>query len=147
MVHGYIDAWEDYFEENAAIIASLPEEDTWPYLTRDLFAVPQQKHSYNGQIISFGTMYSGVEGDWEQWLSKFDSVLRRMYWDDAHVYLQSEVWGAYHYVWGAYHYVWEIIIPPEAAEEGLQLPLQEWKFSGGPRSGLRAAYKPEVPNS
>ena len=139
IVHGYIHAWEDFFEENAEIIARLPEEDTWPWLTRDLFVVPQRTHSYSRQIISFGTMYDGVEGEWEAWLTKFERLLRRMYWDDAHVYLKTELWGDY-------HYVWEIIIPPEVAEEGLEGPLQDWTFSGGPRSGLRAAYKPEVPH-
>jgi hypothetical protein len=140
IVHGYIHAWEDFSEENAAVIATLPEEDSWPYLTRDLFVVPQQKHSYIGQIISFGAAYNGVEGEWEEWLTKFERLLRSLYWDEAHVYLQTELWGSY-------HYVWEISVPPEAAEEGIPSPLQHWTFSGGPRSGLRAAYTADKPNS
>jgi hypothetical protein len=140
IVHGYINANEAFFEENTAVIAALPEEDSWPHLTRDLFVVPQKKHSYDGQIISFGTMYNGVETEWEQWLTKFERLLRSLYWDDAHVYLQTELWGSY-------HYVWKIIYPSEGTEEGFQLPLQQWTFSGGPRSGLRAAYKPDGPNS
>lgn len=129
-LHGYIIGDYNYAQANRDCIANLPANDTWPYLTRDLFAVPAKEHSYDGQLISFGTAYNGVETNWEAWLSKFEALLRSMYWLEAHVYLQTEIWGAYHYVWKSTTSV-------EISRDGLELPVQRWTFSGGPRTGLR----------
>jgi hypothetical protein len=85
--------------ENRASIDALPADDTWPYLTRDLFAVPSQKHSYYEQLITFGTIYNGVERAWEGWLGKFEALLQTMYWYEARVHLETDSWGTYHYVW------------------------------------------------
>jgi hypothetical protein len=99
VVHGYINGPGDYADENRASIAALPADDTWPYLTRDLFAVPSQKHSYYEQLITFGTIYNGVERAWEGWLGKFEALLQTMYWYEARVHLETDSWGTYHYVW------------------------------------------------
>lgn len=129
-VHGYILGDGDYAEHNRARIAALPENDTWPYLTRDLFAIPRPEHSYESHLISFGTVYNGVESAWEAWLGKFEALLRTLYWSDAHVYLQTELWGSH-------HYVWKSVRSAEEVNEGISGPVHTWAFSGGPRTGLR----------
>ena len=127
-VFGYILGRDDFAKENEARIAALPEHDTRPEITRDMFAVPTREHSYLSQLISFGRSYNGVENHWEAWLTKFEALLRGMYWDEAHVYLKTELWGSFHYVW--------------TPKPDTPLPNQEWTFSGGPRSGIRDTYRP-----
>jgi hypothetical protein len=133
-VYGYIYALGGHDGENAARIAALPETDTWPYLTRDLFAVPNRQHIYWDQLITFGSLYNGVERAWETWLSKFEALLRTMDWDEAHVFLETELWGSYHYVWEPLPY-------DDQPDKSAPLPIQRWKFSGGPRSNIREAYR------
>jgi hypothetical protein len=127
VVHGYIFGMGTNVSENVASIAALPEHDTRPYLTRDMFALPHMDHSYWDQLIAFGLVYNRVELWWEAWLEKFEALLRTMYWDEAHVYLQTDLWGSYHYVWTP--------LPIEMSG-----PVQQWTFSGGPRTGLGQTY-------
>jgi hypothetical protein len=87
-VYGHISGCGDP-EESRAVINTLPEQDSWPYLTRDLFAIPTREHSYFDHLITFGTVYNGVERAWEEWLTKFESLLQRLDWGEAHVYLVS----------------------------------------------------------
>ena len=128
IVHGYIYGRGEYANEHATAIAALPEQDARPYLTRDMFALPSLKHSYYDQLISFGLVYNRVEGCWPQWLEKFEALLRAMHWDVAHVYLETDLWGSYHFVW------------ERSSEEAGDPPGEEWKFTGGPRSGLDEKY-------
>jgi hypothetical protein len=133
VVHGYINGPGDYADENRASIDALPADDTWPYLTRDLFAVPSEKHSYYEQLITFGTIYNGVERAWKEWLGKFEALLRTMYWYETHVHLETDYWGTYHYVWTS--------LTPIGVKRGApESPVQQWTFSGGPRSGIRESY-------
>ena len=138
---GYINCDEDFFEENRESINALSADDTWPYLTRDLFAAPNSEHSYDGQLITFGTIYNGVERVWEEWLNKFEKLLRTMHWSDAHVYLQTE-W------WGNYHYTWQFLIPNTASlmEDTTSPSSDHWDFFGGPRTRLRELYQDDKPN-
>ena len=123
LVYGYIYGLGEHAQANAERIAALPEHDSRPYLTRDTFAVPRMDHSYWDQLITFGLVYNRAELRWEAWLDKFEALLRTMYWDEAHVYLQTELWGSYHYVW-----------TPQSEATG-DRPVQQWTFSGGPRPG------------
>src|SRR5689334_13579512 len=127
LVYGYIYGLGTHAQDNAERIAVLPEQDCRPYLTRDTFAVRNMEHRYWDQLITFGLVYNRVELFWETWLDKFEALLRTMYWDEAHVYLQTDLWGSYHYVWSPL---------PEVGD----LPVQQWTFSGGPRTGLGETY-------
>lgn len=135
VVHGYIDCDDD--ERNRARIAALPEHDTWPFLTRDLFTFPAHEHAYWEQVISFGAMYNGVERAWDVWLGKFEALLRTLDWHEAHVYLETELWGAYHYVWKP---VPDSEDKPVEGSEPAE-PKPEWVFSGGPRSNIRERWE------
>jgi hypothetical protein len=70
-----------------------------------------------------------VEIAWETWLSKFEALLRTLYWNGAHVYLHTECWGSFHYRW----------VPSSDIEPNA--PPQIWTFSGGPRTGIRDEYR------
>lgn len=135
IVHGYIYG-SGNAEGNRALINALPEQDTWPYLTRDLFAIPTLSHAYLDHLITFGTVYNGVERAWERWLEKFESLLLTLDWDEAQVYLETEQWGSY-------QYRWKRTYTEVAQENGDIMPMLGWEFFGGPRTGIRDAYAPQ----
>ena len=86
-------------ELNRQRIAALPETDSWPYLTRDMFALPREEHNYGTQVIPFAASYNQVERAWEQWLTKFEALLSMMYLDAAYVHLHTQFRGKYSYTW------------------------------------------------
>jgi hypothetical protein len=110
-----------YYRMNAELIAALPETDEWPYLTRDLFAVPRDEHMFATQVVTFGASYNLVEWVWDVWLAKFEGLLRQMYWDAVHVHLRTELVGNHHYQW----------VPTGVGD--LPGPVTVWEFTGGPR--------------
>lgn len=112
---------------NAERIAALPETDSWPYLTRDMFALPRKEHNYETQMIPFAATYNQVERVWEQWLTKFESLLNSMYLDAAYVHLNTQFRGRYSYTWEP---LGEHIDVPASGD--LPPPFR-LIFSGGPR--------------
>lgn len=135
IVHGYIYGRGDP-EDSRAVINALPEQDSSPYLTRDLLAIPTREHSSWDHLITFGTIHNGVETAWSEWLDKFEALLERLDWDDAHVYLETELWGSY-------HYRWKRTYTEVPQEDGDVMPVYGVEFSGGPRTGIRDSYAPQ----
>jgi hypothetical protein len=119
-----------YFNKaNRHVLSSLSNTDTWPFLTRDLFALANDEHIYRTQIITFGTSYKMIERSWGEWLAKFEELLRKLFWIKCDVYLQTEIVGDFHYQW--------VVLESEIeriSNESLPLsPIQAWNFGGGPR--------------
>lgn len=116
--------------QNLQAISALPEEDTWPFLSRSMFSSSRNsiQTTYKSQIIHFGASFKEIEWAWEEWLMKFEALLRKMYWDEVHLHLISEAWNA-----SSFHYIWkdddEKAIYPDHAD-----PVDRWTFSGGPRT-------------
>ena len=140
-LHGYILAPAESAESNAARIAALADNDSWPYLTADLFAVPRIEHTYNDQLFTFGTVYKNLELDsgWAAWRTKFEALLRTMCWYEAHVHLDIESFGRCHFVWK--QDVWrlsdyDVHADPKGAfaalREAMRKPVDRWTFAGGP---------------
>lgn len=94
---------------NAAALAALYEDDSFPHLSRSMFAYPDdslERGTYQTQIIHFAASYQAVEYHWEQWMAKFEALLKQMYWVSATVYLETELSGKHTFQWacnGAYH--------------------------------------------
>jgi hypothetical protein len=40
-----------------------------------------------------------VETRWAAWREQFEALLRTLYWDEAEVWLQTDLWGSYHCTW------------------------------------------------
>lgn len=113
---------------NREMIASLPEEDDWPFLTRGMFAVPDDSRqgTYRTQVIHFGASLKEVEDDWAAWLSKFEALLRRLFWVSAKLHLEAERGGSHTYQW---------VAEPDQIDRWLgepPLPVARWTFAGGP---------------
>lgn len=114
---------------NRAVINTLPKTDQWPFFTRSMFSYPGNdvvSGRYRRQIIHFGASLKQVESDWEEWLSKFESLLKRLYWQEAKLHLETELVGNHTYIWvgkfdmtNPYYQVYA--------------PTTEWTFEGGPR--------------
>ena len=138
IVYGYIQGAEWMHADlhrlhrlNRQVIAALPENDTFPYLTRAMFAIPgEEPHqgTYRSQIIHFAASMKEVEQHWKEWLEKFEGLLRKLYWFNAVVQLRAEVLGDVDYEWTVdanqiVHYLNDNPKPPT-----------QWFFDGGPRS-------------
>lgn len=78
---------------NQAIVLALPEHDTWPFLTRPMFAfagTTVEGGRYRSQIIHFGATLKAVEWEWDAWLEKFERLLTQLFWHDVYLHLRTE---------------------------------------------------------
>jgi hypothetical protein len=84
--------------------------------------------TFRGRVIHFGGSFSKLYLNWPEWLEKFESLLRRLYWEHAVVVLVTELIGHHTYRWDATLKATELFSakPP--------VPVGDWEFSGGPRS-------------
>lgn len=116
---------------NLQAIATLPEEDTWPFLSRFMFSSSTNslQTTYKSQIIHFGASFKQIEWDWEEWLTKFEALLRRMYWDEVHLHLLAEGLN-----FSSIHYCWKDEEEEKAIYPDHPHPVARWIFSGGPRT-------------
>jgi len=113
---------------NAAVVADLPVEDEWPFLVRGMFALPERwpLGTYRTRVIHFGASLKDDPHDptfWDGWLSKFEAVLRRLYWWSAELHLRPESGPNRVYEW----------LPTTAAINRAcgdpPQPVQEWERS------------------
>ena len=117
---------QDSCRHNRQTIAALPEADGWPFLCREMFSVPgadTMGGQYQTQVIHFGMSYRAVEYEWEQWLKKFEALLRSMYWVSAVVHLETAFAGHHTFVWES----------PDLCHEPSDSPLKvrcEWAREG-----------------
>jgi hypothetical protein len=110
---------------NRTAIRTLPEDDHYPKLTRNMFGITAMDYPepglYKYQMIHFGaSMKDGAEF-WDIWLRKFERLLGRMFWDKAELRLDLGGQIAGHDQ-EQFDYIWE-----KSAEGG------EIQFGGGPR--------------
>ena len=99
------------WHHNRRVIRSLPSQDDWPFLTRHMFSASPMFGSrcdaarttatYRGPVVYFGGSFSSIYTQWQEWLEKFEALLRRMYWEHAVVILVTEWMGQHVYRWDA----------------------------------------------
>jgi hypothetical protein len=71
-------------------------------LTQDMFSVsPMQMNGEYASVnvIHFAMSYYGVEYEWSEWMSRFESLLESMYWQSAVVHLETELSGLHTFKW------------------------------------------------
>ncbi|MFT3824218.1 MAG: hypothetical protein QM731_09870 [Chitinophagaceae bacterium] len=115
---------------NKRVIDALPEEDdTFPWISRSMFAVPDpgKDKLYRDQVIVFGASYKSVEYEWDEWLEKFEAILKQLYWSSATIHLETELVGNHQYEWA-----FDIDQPDNWTTDHPQ-PTTMWTFDGGPR--------------
>jgi hypothetical protein len=87
---------------NRRVLLALPSVEDWPLLSREMFVMPSETlvvDDLHTDVVPFGSSYRGIEYEWEQWLSRFEAILRRMYWVAATVHLETEFNGTHTFVW------------------------------------------------
>ena len=87
---------------NLQVMNELPSIEDWGLLNREMFSMPQVASDLddaNTNVVHFGSSYKAVEHEWEQWIGKFESMLKRMYWVSATVHLETELNGRHTFVW------------------------------------------------
>lgn len=111
LVYGYIrDIRVDPYSEeginrrlaNRQVLLALPGAETGAVLYREMFGVPAEfppAESYQSGVVHFGATYLGVEYEWEHWIARFEELLRRMYWFQSTVYLETELLGKHTFSW------------------------------------------------
>lgn len=101
-----IDAGEadHHRERNKQVLASLPSVEDWPLINREMFSMSDQitdLAEVRTDVMHFGTSYKGVEYEWQQWITTFESILKNMYWVSATVHLETELNGQHTFTWEA----------------------------------------------
>jgi hypothetical protein len=117
------------------VIDRIPVEDEWPYFVRGMFALPAAfpEGTYRSQVIHFGASSKDEPGDprpWDEWLGKFEALLRELYWDFAVVHLETEFVPARVFEWHPTDAAMEIVWS-EAPQ-----PVRDWtrtELAGGGR--------------
>lgn len=112
---------------NKITIRAIPASDeTFPWLNKGMFLVPDPDvdYMYRDQVITFGASYKDVEIEWDIWLGKFESLLRRLYWVSANIHLDSELAGKHEYEWESFDWL-------------DNKPAKTREFKGGPRIFVR----------
>ncbi|GAB1257377.1 hypothetical protein [Aurantivibrio plasticivorans] len=87
---------------NRDAMLSLPHADEWPFLSQEMFSIPQvEGHygQYQTEVMHFGASYKAVEYEWELWIKKFEELLKNMYWVSATVHLETELSGTHTFTW------------------------------------------------
>jgi hypothetical protein len=115
---------------NRRVIRSLPLNDEWPFLSRRMMATSPMWNiyppgtintTYRGLVIYFGGSFSSLFEYWPEWLDKFESLLRRLYWEHALVALETE--------WMGGHVCrWQADLNGFSAEK--PTPITRWTFEG-----------------
>jgi hypothetical protein len=87
---------------SASARAGSSESEQSQLLTQDMFSVsPMQMNGEYASVnvIHFAMSYYGVEYEWSEWMSRFESLLESMYWQSAVVHLETELSGLHTFKW------------------------------------------------
>lgn len=91
-------------ENNRKVLMNLPSAEDWPLLSREMFSMPVQQTELNEirtDVMHFGSSYKAVEYEWDQWIARFEEMLKGMYWVSATVHLETELNGRHTFTWEA----------------------------------------------
>lgn len=120
----------DFFRaSNNAALARLPADDSWPPLCRSLFAVTGDDAlhgSYKHQrLIHFAGRFNHLINHFDEWLDKFDRLLKLLYWLEAEISITPE--------WGGPPFMLQYRVSPETIANYMSnapRPPQEWELRG-----------------
>ena len=87
---------------NRSVMESLPSADSWPLLSREMFApapAAVDLDEVHTDVIHFGSSYKAIEHEWNSWIQQFERILKGMYWVSATVHLETLYNGIHTFVW------------------------------------------------
>lgn len=110
---------------NEETLESLDAGDAWPPLCRPMFGwAPTNSPMiiYKHRLIHLAASLKDLDWAARDWLDKFESLLRRLYWESAYIRCEFGYLGTHEFRWR----------PPEAWVKELCRarlnPIQEWTF-------------------
>ena len=136
-IAGYI-VIEDNPDQAARAIDRLPplSADEWPFLPREAFAASPVEGllAYKGRsVVHFGLSVKEVEGEWPEWLGKFERFFKAAGATEAFVTL-SVPYANSGEGDGRFSYSWRLRGQPSGSPE--------WEFIGGPRAPFGGEAEP-----
>jgi hypothetical protein len=80
---------------NSATLFNLREDDSYPPILKSFFATTQHESmgSYRGRVIHFGASLKTLGEDWDEWIGKFENLLRELVWIEAWVKADLTYYG------------------------------------------------------
>ena len=122
---------------NNQIIDTLPVNDGWPPLSKEMFAftnntdqlIPGPHLDYTGRLLHFGASFKSIEHEWNDWKVKFETLLTKLYWLDAHVHLKTEYSDVDSFEWTIDLRKWSIesdTIPPINSDHWVYKGADAW---------------------
>lgn len=114
-------------KHNRAKIFSLGRRDDFPSLNSTFFSETGEAETYSNSLIYFAGTFKEIEFDWEQWLEKFENLLKTLVWEKVFLMLETPFSGRFEYNWEATK---EII---STFEQEFPEQVTEWIYKGGPR--------------
>lgn len=121
---------DEVYSHNERIISNLPTSDSWPPLSKEMFSITKNDKKiegpsleYWGRMIHFAACLKSVENEWEEWKDKFENLLQKLYWIEAHVHFKTEYTKVISFEWRVDLKKWSI-------KEGSIVPIQKefWDF-------------------
>ena len=111
---------------NAKVINSLPSDDDYPWVDGSMFAMPGDypNGTYRRQAIHFGLTIkdepNDLDGFIKAWLTKFEAILKQLYWFSARLHVERDFSLECQYLW----------MPSEsslaALREEIPRPITQW---------------------
>ena len=118
--------FSEIMSQTDQVISALPEADEWPPLSRGMFGWPPPGPSYftyESRVIHFGASMKNVDFVLRDWLDKFESLLRKLAWEEAYVRVEQGYIGPQEFRWTPSR-KWI-----EDLKEGHVIPITEWEFT------------------
>lgn len=115
-------------EEARNVILALGNEN-WMFRTEMFGLGVSQVTYYEEPVISFGATYKQIEYHWEEFILKFESLLRQFDFDTAKIQLETEIMGTYSFFWKSKRTSKE-----NFDEDDNIIETDEWFFGFGNRS-------------
>jgi hypothetical protein len=108
------------------VLESLPDEDKWPPLCKPMFGWPPSGApliTYERRLVHFAASVKNVDFALRDWLDKFESLLRRLYWQEAYLRVEQGYIGPHEFRWRPKKN-WI-----DALYGGHITPITEWDFT------------------
>jgi hypothetical protein len=89
-------------EQTDRALEALPTEDDWPPLCKSMFGWPPVKApliGYEHRMVHFAASMKNVDFALRDWLDKFESLLRKLFWNEAYVRVEQGYIGTHEFRW------------------------------------------------
>ena len=95
-----IAAEQQISRHNENVLGALPEVDEWPPLCRPMFAWTPVKTPmivYKNRLIHFAASLKEMDWELRDWLDKFETLLRNLYWESAYIRFEAAYIGVHEF--------------------------------------------------